>query len=426
MNIQLHSRRPSASGQRIGYSAAMSTKKLPMAQVLICGAMIVTLSMGIRHGFGLWLQPVTQTQGWTRETFAFAMAIQNLTWGFAGIFAGMLADRFGAFKVIIGGAILYALGLIGMAHAPTPLMFALSCGVLIGMAQAGTTYAVIYGVIGRNVSMDKRSWAMGVAAAAGSFGQFLMVPVEGWLISGLGWQQALVALGMAALLIVPLAWGLHEPGFASGAPVKREQSILQALREAFAYPSFQLLMAGYFVCGFQVVFIGVHMPSYLKDHGLSPQVASYSLALIGLFNVFGTYAAGTLGQRLAKRKILAFIYFARAIAITLFLLAPLTPLSVYIFSAVMGVLWLSTVPPTNAIVAQIFGVAHLSMLGGFVFFSHQIGSFMGVWLGGYLYDQTGSYDIVWYIAIALGVAAALINLPVREAAIRRQAEGAHA
>jgi MFS family permease len=426
MNIQLHSSRPPASERRIGYSAAMSNKKLPMAQVLICGAMIVTLSMGIRHGFGLWLQPVTQTQGWTRETFAFAMAIQNLTWGFAGIFAGMLADRYGAFKVIIGGAILYALGLIGMAHAPTPLMFALSCGVLIGMAQAGTTYAVIYGVIGRNVSMEKRSWAMGVAAAAGSFGQFLMVPVEGWLISGLGWQQALVALGMAALLIVPLAWGLHESSFASGAPPKREQSILQALREAFAYPSFQLLMAGYFVCGFQVVFIGVHMPSYLKDHGLSPQVASYSLALIGLFNVFGTYAAGTLGQRLAKRKILAFIYFSRAIAIALFLLAPLTPLSVYIFSAVMGVLWLSTVPPTNAIVAQIFGVAHLSMLGGFVFFSHQIGSFMGVWLGGYLYDKTGSYDIVWYIAIALGVAAALINLPVREAAIRRHPEGARA
>ncbi|MFN4360084.1 MAG: MFS transporter [Hylemonella sp.] len=404
----------------------MSNKKLPMAQVLICGAMIVTLSMGIRHGFGLWLQPVTQTQGWTRETFAFAMAIQNLTWGFAGIFAGMLADRYGAFKVIIGGAILYALGLIGMAHAPTPLLFALSCGVLIGMAQAGTTYAVIYGVIGRNVSMDKRSWAMGVAAAAGSFGQFLMVPVEGWLISGLGWQQALVALGMAALLIVPLAWGLHESSFAAGTAPQRDQSILQALREAFAYPSFQLLMAGYFVCGFQVVFIGVHMPSYLKDHGLSPQVASYSLALIGLFNVFGTYIAGSLGQRLAKKNILAFIYFARAIAITLFLLAPLTPLSVYIFSAVMGVLWLSTVPPTNAIVAQIFGVAHLSMLGGFVFFSHQIGSFMGVWLGGYLYDKTGSYDIVWYIAIALGVAAALINLPVREAAIRRPAEGAHA
>jgi predicted MFS family arabinose efflux permease len=246
------------------------------------------------------------------------------------------------------------------------------------------------------------------------------VPVEGWLIAGLGWQQALVALGMAALLIVPLAWGLHESGFArGGTPPQREQTIVQALREAFAYPSFQLLMAGYFVCGFQVVFIGVHMPSYLKDHGLSPQVASYSLALIGLFNVFGTYAAGALGQRLAKRKILAFIYLARSVAITLFLLAPLTPLSVYVFSAVMGLLWLSTVPPTNAIVAQIFGVAHLSMLGGFVFFSHQVGSFMGVWLGGYLYDRTGSYDIVWVIAIALGVLAALVNLPVRESAIRR-------
>jgi MFS family permease len=403
-----------------------SNKKLSMAQVLICGAAIVTLSMGIRHGFGLWLQPVTQTQGWTRETFAMAMAIQNLTWGLAGIFAGMLADKFGAFKVIIAGAILYALGLIGMANAPTPLLFALSCGVLIGIAQAGTTYAVIYGVIGRNVSLAKRSWAMGVAAAAGSFGQFLMVPVEGFLISSLGWQQALMALGMAALLIIPLAWGLHEPSFAAGTAPKREQSILQALREAFAYPSFQLLMAGYFVCGFQVVFIGVHMPSYLKDHGLSPQVASYSLALIGLFNVFGTYIAGTLGQRLAKKNILAFIYFARSIAITVFLLVPLTPMSVYVFSAVMGVLWLSTVPPTNAIVAQIFGVAHLSMLGGFVFFSHQVGSFMGVWLGGYLYDKTGSYDIVWYIAIGLGVAAALVNLPVREAAIRREPQAARA
>jgi len=397
------------------------SKKLPIAQVLICGAAIVTLSMGIRHGFGLWLQPVTQSQGWTRETFALAMAIQNLTWGLAGIFAGMLADKFGAFKVIIAGAILYALGLIGMANATTPLLFALSAGVLIGIAQAGTTYAVIYGVIGRNVSLEKRSWAMGVAAAAGSFGQFLMVPVEGWLISGLGWQQALMALGMAALLIIPLAWGLHEPSFAAGTAPKREQSILQALREAFRYPSFQLLMAGYFVCGFQVVFIGVHMPSYLKDHGLSPQVASYSLALIGLFNVFGTYAAGALGQRLQKKNILAFIYFARSIAITVFLLVPLSPMSVYLFSAVMGLLWLSTVPPTNAVVAQIFGVAHLSMLSGFVFFSHQIGSFMGVWLGGYLYDKTGSYDIVWYIAIALGVAAALVNLPVREAAIRRHA-----
>jgi predicted MFS family arabinose efflux permease len=260
---------------------------------------------------------------------------------------------------------------------------------------------------------------MGVAAAAGSFGQFLMVPVEGWLITHWGWQEALLILAAAVLLIAPLAWGLREPGFAGSGPAVREQSIVQALREAFRYRSFQLLMAGYFVCGFQVVFIGVHMPSYLKDNGLSPQVAGYALALIGLFNVVGTYAAGSLGQRMPKRYILAFIYASRSIAITVFLWAPLTPMSVYIFACVMGVLWLSTVPPTNAAVAQIFGVAHLSMLSGFVFFSHQIGSFMGVWLGGYLYDRTGSYDIVWFISIALGVFAALVNLPVRETPIVR-------
>ena len=412
---------PSARQRQIGYICGMSisTQKLSMVQVLICGATIVTLSMGIRHGFGLWLQPITQSQGWTRETFAFAIALQNLVWGVSGIFAGMLADRFGAFRVVAAGAVLYALGLVGMANANTPLMFTVTAGVLIGMAQAGTTYAVIYGVIGRNVSAEKRSWAMGVAAAAGSFGQFLMVPTEGFLISSFGWQEALVMLGVASLMIVPLAWGLREPGLAASHAVQREQTILQAFTEAFKYPSFQLLMAGYFVCGFQVVFIGVHMPSYLKDKGLSPQVASYALALIGLFNVFGTYAAGVLGQKLQKKNILAFIYLARAIAISVFLLSPLTPVSVYIFSSVMGLLWLSTVPPTNATVAQIFGVAHLSMLSGFVFFSHQIGSFMGVWLGGYLYDRTGSYDLVWYIAIALGILAALVNLPIKEASIVR-------
>lgn len=393
--------------------------KLSMTQVLACGALIVTLSMGVRHGFGLWLQPITQAQGWDRGTFSIALAVQNLAWGFFGIFAGMLADRFGAFRVLVGGCILYALGLAGMALATDPLVFALTAGVLIGAAQAGTTYAVVYGVIGRQIDPARRSWAMGVAAAAGSFGQFLMVPVEGFLISGLGWQQALLVLAVLVLLIAPLAFGLREPGFAGAAAARREQTILQALAEAFKYPSFQLLMAGYFVCGFQVVFIGVHMPSYLKDHGLSPQVASYALALIGLFNVVGTYIAGSLGQRIAKRKILAAIYLGRSVAIALFLWAPLTPMSVYVFSAVIGLLWLSTVPPTNATIAQIFGVAHLSMLGGFVFFSHQIGSFMGVWLGGVLYDRTGSYDIVWYISIALGVFAALVNLPVREAPIAR-------
>ena len=393
--------------------------KLSMWQVLLCGAAIVTLSMGIRHGFGLWLQPITQAQGWTRETFAFAIAVQNLSWGLFGIFAGMIADRFGAFRVIIAGAVLYALGLAGMALAATGMLFTLSAGVLIGAAQAGTTYAVIYGVIGRNISAEKRSWAMGVAAAAGSFGQFLMVPTEGFLISSLGWKEALLVLSAAVLLIVPLAFGLREKTSAGAAPVKREQTIVQALAEAFKYPSFQLLMAGYFVCGFQVVFIGVHMPSYLKDKSLPPEVASYALALIGLFNVFGTYAAGALGQRMPKKNILAGIYFARALVIAIFISVPLSPLSVYIFSAVMGTLWLSTVPPTNAAVAQIFGIQHLSMLSGFIFFSHQIGSFLGVWLGGYLYDRTGSYDIVWYLSIALGIFAGLVNLPVRETPIVR-------
>ena len=397
----------------------VSTQSLSAAQILICGATIVTLSMGVRHGFGLWLQPITQAQEWNRETYSLAMAIQNLSWGFFGIFAGMAADRFGAFRVLMGGALLYALGLFGMATASTPFLFSMTAGVLIGAAQAGTTYAVIYGVIGRNISADKRSWAMGVAAAAGSFGQFLMVPIEGQLIYQFGWQNALIMLSIAVLLILPLAYGLREPAFRGGAAPVREQTILQALREAARYPSFQLLMAGYFVCGFQVVFIGVHMPSYLRDHDFPPHVASYALALIGLFNVVGTYAAGVLGQKLAKRKILAAIYMGRAVVISVFLAAPLTPTSVYIFSAVMGVLWLSTVPPTNAIVAGIFGVQHLSMLGGFVFFSHQIGSFLGVWLGGFLYDATGNYDVVWGIAIALGIAAALLNLPIKENSITR-------
>ncbi len=399
----------------------MQHKPISLTQVLICGAAIVTLSMGIRHGFGLWLQPITQAQGWGRQEFGFAMAIQNLAWGFMGIFAGMVADKFGAFRVIALGAVVYGVGLLGMAWATDPWVFALFTGVIIGTAQAGTTYAVIYGVIGRNVPAERRSWAMGVAAAAGSFGQFLMVPVEGLLISQMGWQTALVILAAATMLIIPLAWGLREPALNTPGQVKRDQTIGQALKEAFKYPSFQLLMAGYFVCGFQVVFIGVHMPSYLKDHGLPAQVASYALALIGLFNVFGTYIAGTLGQKMAKKNILAFIYIARSVTIVLFLLAPLTPTSVYVFSGVMGLLWLSTVPPTNAAVAQIFGISHLSMLSGFIFFSHQIGSFMGVWLGGYLYDKTGSYDIVWYLAIALGVFAALVNLPVRESPIPRNA-----
>jgi MFS family permease len=399
-------------------SPAVTVPRLSMTQVLIAGAAVVTLSMGIRHGFGLWLQPITMDRGWTRETFAFALAVQNLAWGIAGPVAGALADRFGAFKVLVGGSLLYAVGLVLMALSTSGLAFTGSAGLLLGMAQAGTTYAVVYGVIGRNVDASKRSWAMGVAAAAGSFGQFLMVPVENWLIGSFGWQNALFLLGCVALAIVPIAFGLKEPkaALASGA---HGQSIGAALREAFAYPSFRLLMAGYFVCGFQLAFIGVHMPSYLGDRSLTPEVATVALALIGLFNIFGTYAAGAIGQRWPKRFLLSAIYLLRSVAIVAFVLAPLTPWSVYVFAAVMGLLWLSTIPPTNALVAQIFGVQYLSMLGGFVFLSHQVGSFLGIWLGGRLYDQTGSYDVVWWIAVALGVFAALINLPVREHAIER-------
>ena len=400
--------------------SANAPVRLSMTQVLLCGAAVVTLSMGIRHGFGLFLQPITMDRGWSRETFAFALAIQNLAWGLAGPLAGMVADRYGAFRVLLVGGVLYAGGLVLMALSTSGLAFTGSAGLLLGMAQAGTTYAVVYGVIARNVDPAKISWAMGVTAAAGSFGQFLMVPVQNWLIGGWGWQNALFVLGLAALAMLPLAFGLREaPQHAH--PSQGPQGIGAALREAFAYPSFRLLTAGYFVCGFQLVFIGLHMPSYLKDQGLDPSVAATALALIGLFNVFGTYAVGSLGQRWPKPRILSAIYLLRSLSIVLFLVVPVSPWSVYLFAASMGLLWLSTVPPTNAVVAQIFGVRHMSMLSGFVFLSHQLGSFLGAWLGGRLYEMTGNYNLVWWLTVALGVFAALINLPVRDTPIVRPA-----
>jgi predicted MFS family arabinose efflux permease len=314
---------------------------------------------------------------------------------------------------------MYAAGLVLMALTTTGLAFTASAGVLIGVAQAGCTYAVVFGVIARNVAVERRSWAMGVAAAAGSFGQFLVVPLESWLMNHAGWQGALLILGAATLAIAPLAIGLREPSTITHTGA--HQSVRAAVREAFAYPSFRLLMAGYFVCGFHLLFIGVHMPSYLKDKGLDPAVATTALALIGLFNVFGTYGAGLLGERMAKRHVLAAIYALRSLAIVGFVLLPLSPWTVYAFASVMGLLWLSTVPTTNAIIAQIFGPRYLSMLGGFVFLSHQIGAFIGAWLGGRLFDTTGSYALMWWISVVLGVLAALINLPVREGAIARPA-----
>jgi MFS family permease len=401
-------------------AAGAPARTLSMTQVLLCGAAIVTLSMGIRHGFGLWLTPVKVDRGWSREAFAFALAVQNLAWGIAGPLTGALADRFGAFRVIVAGGALYALGLVIMGLATSPIGFLGGAGLLLGAAQSGTTYAVIYGVIGRNVAPEKRSWAMGITAAAGSFGQFLMVPLEGSLIAAFGWQEALFILACAALMILPLAFGLREPAPHS-APGAGNQSMGAALREAFGDRSFLLLTAGYFVCGFQVVFIGVHLPSYLKDQGLTPGVATTALALIGLFNVFGTYSAGLLGGRLPKRFLLSAIYALRSLAIVVFVLTPITPTGVYVFACVIGFLWLSTVPLTSGLVAQIYGVRYLSMLGGFVFLSHQVGSFLGVWLGGRLYDTTGSYDVVWWISIGLGLFAAAVNLQVSEQPLLRPA-----
>jgi MFS family permease len=389
-----------------------------LTAILVCGSIIVTVAMGIRHGLGLFLQPMSGDLGWNREVFSFAIALQNLLWGAAQPLAGGLADRYGAPRVIVGGALMYAAGLALMTISAVPLAFSLSAGVLIGLSLSGVTYSVIYGVVGRNFPAEKRSQAMGYIAAAGSFGQFMMVPVEQWLIGSTGWSNALLALGLIALIMVPMGFGLRE---STHVHVAGSQTIRQALSEAFRNGSFWLLTAGYFVCGFQVVFIAVHLPAYLKDHGLGPNVAVTALALIGLFNIIGTWAAGSLGARLPKKHLLTFIYATRSIVIVLFLLAPLTPMSVYIFAGAMGLLWLSTIPLTNGIVGVVFGVRYLAMLGGFVFFSHQIGSFFGVWLGGRIYDSTGNYNAVWMIAIALGVFAALINMPISEKPLARLA-----
>jgi MFS family permease len=390
--------------------------------VLACGGLVLMMGMGIRHGFGLFLQPMSADLHWGRETFALAMAVQNLTWGATQPFAGMLADRYGTARVVIGGALLYALGLFTMAEATTPLAFVLTAGLLIGIGLSGVTFSVIAGVLGRRFPPEKRSMAIGIAAAASSFGQFAMLPATQWLLAHLGWQGALVTLGAAGLLMVPLAAALVEKRQATVHAF--QQSAAEAMAEALRYRSYVLLTLGFFVCGFQVVFIGIHLPAYLADHGLPPHVAVTALALIGLFNIVGTYTTGWLGSRVPKRYILSAIYFSRSVVIAVFVALPLSPATVYGFAVALGLLWLSTVPPTNTIVAEIFGVRYLAMLTGFVFFSHQIGSFLGAWLGGYLFDRTGSYDIVWWLAIALGIVAGLLNLPIDERAIRRPA--AHA
>jgi len=389
--------------------------------VLVCGGLIMTLAMGVRHGFGLFLQPMTLDHGWGRETFAFALAMQNLLWGITQPLTGLLADRFGAGKVLIAGTALYVLGLVGMALSTTGTGFVLSAGFLIGVGLSGTTFSIVYGVLGRVTPPEKRSMALGIAGAMGSFGQFALLPVSQGLISGFGWLNALLILAAVAALMAPLSAALAEP-HRDPAAGRHGQSAWQAIHEAFGHKGFNLLTLGYFVCGFQVVFIGVHLPAYLGDRGLSANVGVTCLALIGLFNIFGTFIAGWLGQRHSKKHLLAGIYLLRSVVIVIFLAVPLTPTSAYLFAMAIGFLWLATVPLTNGIVAQVFGVAYLSMLGGFVFLSHQVGSFLGAWLGGLLFDRTGSYDIVWGIIVALGVLAMAINLPIDQRPLARLKE----
>ncbi|XLZ69120.1 MFS transporter [Massilia sp. SR12] len=392
--------------------------------ILITTGVVLTLSMGVRHGFGFWMQPISQANGWSRETYSLALALQNLLWGAFGPLAGMVADRYGTQRVVIAGALAYVAGLLWMATVTQPALFIIGSGVFIGLGLACTAFGAVSGIIGRAAPVEKRSWAFGVSGAASSFGQFLMMPIEQQLISGIGWQNAFYALaGVVFLLMIPMSSFLREPQHAVAAG-DAQQSIGEALREAVGNRSFLLLVAGYFVCGFQLVFIGAHLPAYLLDKGIAtPGVAVMALALIGLFNIFGSFTAGQLGGKLPKRYLLSTIYFARSLVIGLFLLAPLTQLSVYLFAAAIGFLWLATVPLTNGIIAGVFGLKHMSMLAGVVFLSHQVGSFLGVWLGGYLFDLRGSYDVVWGITLGLGIVAGLANLPIDERPLVRNAAG---
>ncbi|MBY0573220.1 MAG: MFS transporter [Undibacterium sp.] len=397
-----------------------SIKAPNLTAVLIATGVVLTLAMGVRHGFGFWMQPISQTHHWTRDTFSLAIAVQNLMWGVFGPLAGIAADKLGTAKVIALGAILFALGLVSMALIDHPTVFIVGSGTLVGAALACTTFGAVSGIIGRTAPESKRSWAFGMSGAASSFGQFTMMPVDQQLIQHAGWQNAFYILAVVLLLVMlPMAWRLREPAYAIA--TGPQQSMFEAIREAFVYRPFLLLLAGYFVCGFQLVFIGVNMPAYLRDKGINdPSVAVIALALIGLFNIAGSYAAGKLGGMFPKPYLLSAIYLCRSAVIAVFLFAPLSSFSVYIFSAAMGFLWLSTVPLTNGVIAGIFGVKYLSMLSGFVFFSHQLGSFLGAWLGGYLYTKNGNYDAVWVIIVGLGIFAALVNLPINEKAIVRQ------
>lgn len=388
----------------------LSSPRSPLS-VLICGCLILCIGFGIRAGFGLFLQPMSLENGWGRQTFSLAMAFQNLLWGAFGPFAGGIADRHGTGRVVAICGAAYAVGLVVMAFTETPFALHVGSGFLIGLALSGCTFATVLAVIARVTPIEKRSFAMGIATAAGSFGQFALLPVTQFLITRFDWHVALLAMTGIAALIVPLAWALAgKPAAATGA----QQSIGSALSEALGEKGFHLLFWGYFVCGFHIAMLTVHLPSFVTDAGLKPEHGMTALALIGLFNIVGTLGAGWLGGRFSKKYLLSSIYAIRAALITMLVILPLSPTTLYVFACGIGLLWLGTVPLTNGLVGQIFGMQYAATLSAIVFFGHQIGSFIGVWLAGYLYDTAGSYSGAFYASIALGLFAAIVNLPVNE------------
>ena len=381
--------------------------------VIVAGCLISLLSFGPRSIMGLFLAPMTEAHGWSRELFALSIAIQNIIWGIGQPIAGAIADRYGSGRVLAGGGVVYAAGLAVMAWAPDPLWLNVSAGLMIGTGMAAGSFTIVLAALGRRVPPEKRSIVFGIGTAAGSMGQFIFAPFGQSIIQNFGWSQALIILAVVTLAIPVLSIALAGRPGAEGQAI-REQSFRQALGEAFSHRSYLLLTAGFFVCGFHVAFITAHLPAFIVDRGLDPRIGAWSLALIGLFNVVGSLAAGYIGQTYSKPIFLSLIYFARAVAITLFVLLPTSPVTVLVFAATIGLLWLSTVPPTSGLVAIMFGPKYLGTLMGIVFLSHQIGAFLGVWLGGRLYDTTGSYDVVWWLGVALGIFAGIVHLPIEE------------
>jgi MFS family permease len=390
------------------------------AVIAVCGCLIGMMTFGPRSTLGFFLTPLSQANGWGRDVFALALAVQNLLWGLGQPFAGAIADRYGANRVLSVGALLYAAGLGVMAYATNAAVLELSAGFLIGFGLSGCAFTIVLGAFGKLLPEQWRSLAFGAGTAAGSFGQFLYSPLAVMLIGVVGWQETLVIFGLTLLLVLPvslaLATGREEAPAALARPT---QSLRQALAEAFGHRSYVLLVLGFFTCGFQLAFVTVHLPSYLIDRGLSNHVGGWTLAIIGIFNIIGSLSAGWLGNRMPKRYILSAIYFGRALAIVAFISLPASPLATYAFGAVTGLLWLSTVPPTSALVALMFGTRWLTMLFGFAFFSHQVGGFLGVWLGGIAFERTGSYNSVWWLSVLFGLLSAVINLPIVEKPVVR-------